>query len=437
MNKKIQKIIFYIILTIILDNFQYVYALKYTDFYHDFFDDYLNSVDDNEGQTIFRSLNIPCGGRAESMGSAFAALANDIGFLEFNPAGSCVLENTEIAFLHNSWIADSALDTIAYSIRHNNLGLGSSIKCFYVPFTEYDITGETVASSYYSETTATLNFSYNFLSGYDFKGLAFGCNLKAAYRSMPDYANDNTGIVTDGSGLSQSAIAIMADIGFLLRFNLFKYYSSRTPNFQLALVFNNFGCGFTSLGSHNKAQLDDALPSKVVFGISYKLINPLTITFELRKPINILNISLSEKMIWALGMNLQCTSFFSFQSGFLLSGANPRISFGAEFAIQNFLMNVNYTFDMTSSINPINRISLSAKMNLGDRGRSSLQEEVDLLYNEALHLYNAEKLEDAIILWQQALNLNPDFDPAKDGIEKAKVMLELLQKIKEYQSLDN
>ncbi|MBQ7882345.1 MAG: UPF0164 family protein [Treponema sp.] len=38
-------------------------------------------IDNNEGTTIFRSLNIPTGGRAESLGTAFTGIADDINFL--------------------------------------------------------------------------------------------------------------------------------------------------------------------------------------------------------------------------------------------------------------------------------------------------------------------------------------------------------------------
>ena len=204
-------------------------------------DSFYSYVDDNEGTTGFRSLNIPSGGKAESLGTAFTALADDSSFFDYNPAASCVMENTELSVFHNSWIADSAIESLAGTIRKGNLGYGGQLKCFYVPFTEYNAFGERVTGNYYSETTATFNASYNFFNGYNFKGLALGTNAKASWRSIPDYTDNDTDEIISGSGLAQSAAAFMVDFGLLLRFNIAKHYSSREPNFRIGLSILNIG----------------------------------------------------------------------------------------------------------------------------------------------------------------------------------------------------
>ena len=63
------------------------------------------------------------------------------------------------------------METLCATSRNGNLGYGAQFKCFYVPFSEYNLYGDRVAGSYYTETSATINVSYNFLAGYDFKGL--------------------------------------------------------------------------------------------------------------------------------------------------------------------------------------------------------------------------------------------------------------------------
>ena len=60
----------------------------------DFFYDY---VDSHEGETSFRSLLIPMGGRAESLGTAFTGLADDVNYIDYNPAASSILKTTEIS----------------------------------------------------------------------------------------------------------------------------------------------------------------------------------------------------------------------------------------------------------------------------------------------------------------------------------------------------
>ena len=144
-----------------------------------------------EGESAFRSLLIPSGGRFEGLGGSFTALSNDISFFDANPAASALLKETELNVLHNSWIADSKLETVGYTQRKNHLGWGTSLRCFYIPFTEYGKLGEKKASGYYSETFLTANIAYNFLAGYDFKGLTVGGSIKTGIRSMPPFSGQD------------------------------------------------------------------------------------------------------------------------------------------------------------------------------------------------------------------------------------------------------
>lgn len=386
-------------------------------------DAFASYISNNEGTTSFRSLNIPSGGKSESMGTACVALTDDISFFDYNPAASAVLEQTEIAVFHNAWIADSALETISATTRAHNLGTGIQVKCFYVPFTEYDGYGERANSSYYSETALTFNIGYNFLAGYKFRGIAVGANVKAAWRSIPDYA-DSSGTVASGSGLAQSALALMGDVGILLRWNAAKFYTDRKPNMSFGLTLANAGAALTGFGS--AVTLDDPLPSRISAGFAYRPLAALLITSEFRQPINLQ--SLSEYSQWAasLGFEATITPFFTFLGGLLLQGASPRISMGSGFTVKGIIMNVNYTFDITSSLNPINHISLSAKIQLGDQGRAVRQQNVDAHYIRGLELYaegTRSAIELAIREWQEALALDKRFDPAKEALKAANDML--------------
>src|SRR5574344_2155218 len=80
-------------------------------------------VDDNEGSSSFHSLLIPSGGRAESLGTAYTGLSDDISFFDYNPSASSVLTETEISVFHNQWIADSALESAAATTRFGNFGM--------------------------------------------------------------------------------------------------------------------------------------------------------------------------------------------------------------------------------------------------------------------------------------------------------------------------
>lgn len=397
--------------------------------------------DSNEGTTVFRSLNIPSGGRAESLGTAITGLCDDINFFDYNPAGSSILENSEIAFFHNAWIADSAMETIAGTLRFNNLGLGFQFKCFYVPFTEYNLFGDRVAGNYYSETSLAFNMAYNFFAGYDFRGLSLGYTVRTSWRNMPDYADNQTDKIQSGSGLEQSALAVMADLGLLMRFDFLKNFDSLDPNLTFGIALNNLGLAVT--GFSTDFEFDDSLPSRISAGFSWRIFKNLLVTGEFRQPVNLMNFSSSQKFSLAAGTEITFTDSFDFEAGFMLSGGNPRFSIGSQFDLKGIKMNVNYTLDLTSSFNPVNHISLSARLLMGDRGRSKIRTLAFEKYAEGIGLYSKgdrQSIQQAIEKWIHAKQLYESigikFDPAIEAITTAQNLLTVHDQIRTFSSLE-
>lgn len=383
---------------------------------------------DKDGTTAYRSLLIPSGGRAESLGNAYTGLCNDISFINYNAGASSIQKETQIAFFHNTWISDSKLETINFTTRTGHFGLAGQISCFYVPFTEYSITGQRVATGYYSESTFAMNASYNFLAGYDFKGFALGCTFKTSIRGVPNYTDNSTNEILENSGLNQSGFAFMGDIGLLLQFNFLKYFASREPNVKIGIVAQNFGVGFTGLAT--KLVLDDPLPSYVAAGMSVKFFPFLTITGDIKQPINLFDITNYNIFSFSVGADFSFTQNISLLCGLEIKGGNPKLSAGAEFEFNKTRLNANYTLDLTSSFSPVNRISFSAMIKMGDKGRSAIQDKIDVLYNQGLVYYYSSEWEKAIETWQKILELDKRYDPAILGISSAKSQIEMIEKVR-------
>lgn len=413
-----------------------VFPLSFTDIDNALSDIFYSTNDSNEGITTFRSLLIPFGGRTESLGSAYTGLCDDIGYLGFNASAASIQKETQLAIFHNSWIADSKLETLAYTTRYGNFGLGAYTSCFYVPFTEYNIFGDRVAANYYSETVAGINFAYNFLAGYDFKGIAIGGTVKAGWRDMPDYTDNNTNALIPNSGLEQSGLAFMGDIGFMLQFNFLKFYSSRDPNVRIGFSAQNLGVSWTGWRSENGVTIDDPLPTELCAGISVKLFKPITFTIDYKQPVNLLDFNTYLAPSFGSGVSIIFSDFLQVLAGFELKGGNPRFSAGFEFEIEKVRLNVNYTLDFTSSVNPQNKISVSSKMHFGDRGRSIIDAKIDEYYALGLKFYAMADWSSAIEAWEEALKLNKRFDPAKLGIESAQYQIDMFKHIEESLKLD-
>jgi tetratricopeptide (TPR) repeat protein len=220
----------------------------------------------------------------------------------------------------------------------------------------------------------------------------------------------------------------------MLQFNFLKFYSSRDPNVRIGISAQNIGVSLTGFG--DKIQLDDPLPSTVAAGISVKLVKPVTLSFDFVQPLNLFDIGTYLIPYFNSGVSIQFASFVSLLAGFSLKGANPRISTGLEFEVAKIRLNMNYTLDLTTSLAPLNRISLSAKILLGDKGRSITDAQVDEYYKLGLKYYADAQWEDAILVWEEALKLNRRFDPAIQGIQSARYQIEMFQMIQESLQLD-
>ncbi len=429
--KKQIKLIFTFSVFLLLFSAMQLHALDFSDISDTLADlGYFNS-NTNEGATSFRSLLIPIGGRAESLGSAYTGLCDDAGYINYNSAASCILSDTQVSAFHNSWIADSKYDTLVFTTRIDNVGFGLQTGCLYMPFTEYNLFGERVNASYYSETHFAANISYNFLAGYDFKGIAVGATIKTAFRSVPDYTDNDTDAIISFSGLEQSGIAIMADLGIMMQFNFLKFFASRTPNVRIGISAQNLGASLTGISSKNGIRLDDPLPTYFAAGMSCQFLPIITATFDIKQPVNLFNPSDYQMFSFSAGVILAFTKQFNLLMGTEFKGGNPRFSVGSEFQLSNARFNFNYTLDLTSSLNPVNRISVSAKILLGDRGRAQRQKLIDELYNKGLEYYSLGEWEKAIEEWQSVLILNKRYDPAILGIESARSQIDMYQRVRE------
>ena len=399
-----RRVLFFVILSLLTVN---TFA-EYSDFYYDWARFFYPSMDDNAGMTLFPSLFIPLGGKNEGMGTAFTAVANDISFIESNPAGSSLLPKTELAFLHHSWIMDSNLEGVTYVTRLDDLGLAAAGKFLYVPFNEKDGWGRAGGKGYYLELIATLNASYNLFKSYYFNGLSVGANVKVAYMGVPEsvYAD-------------QSYLTVMADVGVLTRFNLLKFYNADDKNFSIGATFRNV----------SPLPSDDPLPTLASFGLAYSPLRPLLLAVDFNLPVSFNPNIPAEKYYFAAGFTLAFSPFLSLQGGVKLKSSNPMVTLGATLDLDTVTFMVNYNLDLSSTMDPLDKFSLSAKFNLGDMGRSTKQQEIEKLYLTGIELYSNDRLEEAIATWEKVLELDPEHTPARHYLQVARDALNLKKEI--------
>lgn len=385
----------------------------------------LFDIDLNAGLTRMLITRIPMGGLAEGMGMAYTAVAADSSFLELNPSASAVQDFTELSLYHNNWIADTRIEGAVYTLRFGRTGFSLGGKWLYLPFTEYNDYGDRLSSGYYSEALLIGNASVHLFPGYYFYGIAVGANVKLAYQSFPDFADEN-GIVQAGSGFSQSALAVMADFGLLTKFNLLKYYASRKKNVSVGLALKNLGPPLQG----------DPLPTVATLGLAYSPLRPVTISSDVSVPINLVDFSKSENPYWSVGTQFVLTDFLSMQAGLQVKGANPRLSVGTAVDFNPLTLFVNYTLDLTTQLTSLNHLSVQARFRLGDMGRAAKAAKVDELYAAGLEAYARGEIERAVSYWTEVLALDSSFDPARDALRAAQSTLQLRQDVLDIRRLD-
>jgi hypothetical protein len=358
----------------------------------------------NTGLTSFPVLKIPMGGEYEAMGTAYTAVGRDLSFVDSNPASTSVLKFTELSVTHNNLIADVSMEGLIYTMRFEDLGVGFTGKFVHVPFTEYDGLGVQQSSTLYSEAVGGLNLSYNFLDSFYFHGIAVGLNTKLAARRIAEEVAPD-----------QSAVGVMTDIGVLTRVNFLKHFASRERNLSFGILAQNLG----------PPALGEPLPTALRAGFAYAPVRPVTVSGDLIYPVSLVSGVSPEPLGFAVGTSVQITDFLGTQAGFLMQGGNPRFTLGSTVDLTEVTLAVNYTLDMTTQTGKLERFSLQARFNLGDRGRGQRRDTVEEYYLDSLVAYAAGEIEKTVELSRKAIEMDPGFQPARETLASALRSLEL------------
>lgn len=168
------------------------------------------------GSTAAAFLNIGVGSRPIAMGGAFAATANDITSLYWNPAGISRITGNEAFFAHTKWFADITYNWVGTALNMGDLGaVGLSLtyldygKMEVTSLREPDGTGEMFSAKDYS---LAITYAYSLTDRF-----SIGGNLK--------YVNESI--------WNSSASALAVDLGILFNSDLY--------GLRMAATITNFG----------------------------------------------------------------------------------------------------------------------------------------------------------------------------------------------------
>ena len=133
------------------------------------------------GTTGGAILNMPVGARAIAMGEAYAAQADDVSSLYWNPAGIAILNQSQASFMYNASIQDQRYNHAAVALPLENGGVGAGLSYLtYGSINGYDVQGRPAGNVDAYSGVATLGGAWlgDFWSG--------GINVKGIQESLAD-----------------------------------------------------------------------------------------------------------------------------------------------------------------------------------------------------------------------------------------------------------
>ena len=290
-----------------------------------------NSSD--RGTTTANFLKLGVGARAEAMGEAYSAVADDASALYWNPAGLTRIDGQSATFMHAPYLVSTYYDYGAYARRWGNHAFGAGVQYFSagsIPETDENNTSLGSYSPY--DLATSLGYAYQFSEN----GLAVGVVAKYIRSKIIDSAN-----------------AFAVDFGAQTR-----WYGDR-----LRLAFTT-----VNLGSKMKFDQDsESLPLALRCGSAFRITRHWLASFDLISPKdNATYAALGTEYSWFVrdGISLAGRMGYNSLTAGDISGFTG-VSFGFGLAYQT--ISFDYALLPYGGLGITHRISLSFKWGGEDR----------------------------------------------------------------------
>jgi hypothetical protein len=323
-------------------------------------------------------LKMTYGSRALALGGAFVGVADDVYYMDANPAGGEPTPVFKLSLLHQEWI-----DEVNYEAFRIGRGMGKHLywglgfTYLYLPFTYYDDYGSPVSSTNISQALGMLNLGYQARK----IPLSFGANFKVLYNNVPSqllqarYGSDYE---------NQNYLLYAADFGLFARTNMLKTYIGPEPSLMLGFTLKNLGY----------CEAIDTLPTELQAGLSYRLWWHLLLSAQFNYP-------LYEPLYGAVGLEFDIAKKLFLQAGFRFS-ENPMLALGLGYKFRDIELNVSYTPRLEFR----NLFSVSLNFFFGETKTRRRNERITSLLIQALDQFEEGRYEQAYATADQVLELD-------------------------------
>ncbi len=223
-----------------------------------------------EGTTAAPFLKIGTSSRAEAMGGAFTAVANDVDSNYWNPAGLTQLKRSTIGFTHLEWFEGIRYEYLTYADKYDYIGaIGISLGYLYLG--DIPKTFETPTGDYDTNSSGTFGAADMLAS------LAWAGNMFVRENKI----GVGVKLIQETIDSSQS-FSVGLDVGDQLLLSKMRWYKkSAEESWTVRLIPSSVGVSIKNLGTPVKyTYQNDPLPMMAQAGVAYQFLDD-DLTFAL------------------------------------------------------------------------------------------------------------------------------------------------------------
>ncbi len=336
------------------------------------------------GTTAADILNIPVGARAIGMGESYVAQADDLSSLYWNPAGLALMQERQASFSYNQLVKDLSYQNAGIGIPLENGALGASISYLsYGNIPGYDTSGQSIGDQTAYSGVGTFGASW---LGSQWSA---GANIKGIQEKLSDV----------------SATGVAFDVGG----NLIYPKPVFGGTMRLGAVVQNMGSGMKLL------QQNDPFPTdwKVGLAAVQMLDRRLNLSLDYGKP----NFDTG---VVSAGAEYWVAKFLALRTGYTnnhLEGSGIRAGVGLRIKGISF----DYAYAGEGELGMANRFELAFRFG---EPRPILTPEERKILNQAKAAMRNDRYEQATLLFDSLIELEPHYRPARRYMKVAMAKLE-------------
>jgi hypothetical protein len=298
-------------------------------------------------------LTIGVGARAQAMGNAYTAIANDASAMFWNVGGIAQLNQNEVIFNHSTWLADIAYNYGGVIIPVSDLG-NFGIGVMDIDYGEFEQTTESSPQG----------------TGVKFSAKSLAINISYARKLTDKFGIGFSGKYVEENIFNSRAIGMAVDVGF--------QYETPFPGLTLGMSISNFGTKMQMSGDDLLVKVDidqtingnnDQVNSRIEtgrydlpllfrFGLAYKLLNTeenklIIVSDALHPNDNYESVN--------IGAEYQFKNLIAFRAGYsslFLQDSEEGLTLGGGLLLDSYGIRFDYAYESFGKLKSINKYTL-------------------------------------------------------------------------------